>query len=383
MKCRNCKSTVSASDGFCRKCGTPVVFKKRPKRILIWFVSTFAIFLFGAIIFPTDENNNVEMPLWYYWIAFIAPIVIAIFYGRFGYISNTFTKIFEKISLNPFTVNYKRSDFVVPKTKKRQEKLARKIQTHISVCKSIINETDSISTFVLFYNNILTDLNNLSQLHKAKFNNNPSTDYKRLKDEFQWHLCDVIVKAKEKTISEIKGKYKNSIEFQEKEYRKFESEVNENRGRFSESTSALADSSIKEIQNLLGLNPLADKLLENDSYSVNSMDYMEGHQFEFFCADLLRKNGFSNVEVTRGSGDQGVDILAQKEGIKYAVQCKCYSKDLGNKPVQEVNAGKAIYRCQIGAVMTNRYFTQGAKEAAEATGVLLWDRDKLNDMIKK
>ena len=40
------------------------------------------------------------------------------------------------------------------------------------------------------------------------------------------------------------------------------------------------------------------------------MDEMEGHDFEYYCADLLRKDGFSNVEVTKGSGDFGVDILA-------------------------------------------------------------------------
>lgn len=42
------------------------------------------------------------------------------------------------------------------------------------------------------------------------------------------------------------------------------------------------------------------------------MDEMEGHDFEYFCADLLEKQGFVEVEVTRGSGDFGVDILAEK-----------------------------------------------------------------------
>lgn len=105
------------------------------------------------------------------------------------------------------------------------------------------------------------------------------------------------------------------------------------------------------------------------------VDAMDGHAFEYWCADLLRDNGFTNVSVTRGSGDQGVDVLAEKEGIRYAIQCKCYSHDLGNTPVQEINAGRTIYHCHIGAVLTNRHFTKGAKEAAEATGVLLWDRD--------
>lgn len=31
--------------------------------------------------------------------------------------------------------------------------------------------------------------------------------------------------------------------------------------------------------------------------------------------------------------------------------------------------------------MTNRHFTAGAKELAAATGVLLWDRDKLGEML--
>lgn len=121
--------------------------------------------------------------------------------------------------------------------------------------------------------------------------------------------------------------------------------------------------------------------LSETDYELGRIDKMEGHQFEHWCADLLKKNGFSSVEVTVGSGDQGVDVLARKDGIRYAIQCKCYSKDLGNKPVQEVNTGKTVYRCQIGVVMTNRYFTKGAKDAADATGVLLWDRDKLKHMI--
>ena len=31
------------------------------------------------------------------------------------------------------------------------------------------------------------------------------------------------------------------------------------------------------------------------------LDAMEGHDFEYFCADLLEDHGFKSVEVTRGS----------------------------------------------------------------------------------
>lgn len=117
------------------------------------------------------------------------------------------------------------------------------------------------------------------------------------------------------------------------------------------------------------------------SNRVSDIDGMEGHEFEYFCADLLRKDGFSEVSVTRGSGDQGVDILATKGGVKYAIQCKNYSSPLSNTPVQEVSAGKIFYNCHVGVVMTNSTFTPGAKALAQATGVLLWDRSFLQKMM--
>ena len=52
-------------------------------------------------------------------------------------------------------------------------------------------------------------------------------------------------------------------------------------------------------------------------------DTLEGHEFEHYCAELLRKKGFIEVEVTKGSGDYGADILAEKDGVTYAIQCKC------------------------------------------------------------
>ena len=111
-------------------------------------------------------------------------------------------------------------------------------------------------------------------------------------------------------------------------------------------------------------------------------DQMDGHEFEHYCGQLLQKNSFSNVEVTRGSGDQGIDIIAYKDGIKYGIQCKCYSSDIGNKAVQEAFAGKTFYNCHIAAVLTNRHFTRSAQELASRNGVLLWDREKLEDLIR-
>ena len=122
---------------------------------------------------------------------------------------------------------------------------------------------------------------------------------------------------------------------------------------------------------------------QDDNLNPNDFDSMDGYQFENFCAALLTKRGYEDVVVTQGSGDQGIDILAYKDGIKYGVQCKCYSSAVGNKAVQEVFAGKTFYHCHVGIVITNNYFTESAIELAKMNGVILWDRKKLIEMIEK
>lgn len=118
-----------------------------------------------------------------------------------------------------------------------------------------------------------------------------------------------------------------------------------------------------------------------EKVTMQKIDEMSGSDFEKLCAYLLRKNDFTQIEFIGGSGDQGVDIVAYKDGKKYAVQCKRYNKKVNNKPVQEVFAGKSCHNCDEAIVITNNHFTPGAIEAATATGVLLWDRDKLEEMI--
>ncbi len=139
-------------------------------------------------------------------------------------------------------------------------------------------------------------------------------------------------------------------------------------------TQFVADEEHKELLSETGGEVTGDNALE--------IDGMEGHEFESLCAELLQKNGFSNVQVTRGSGDQGIDVLATKDFVKYGFQCKCYSSDIGNKAVQEAHAGKAFYGCNVAVVITNRHFTPSAVELAEQTGVVLWDRDVLLSMAK-
>jgi len=116
---------------------------------------------------------------------------------------------------------------------------------------------------------------------------------------------------------------------------------------------------------------------------TDDYDYMSGEEFEEFCADILRGNGYTNVEVTKASGDHGIDVLASKDGLRYAIQCKRYSKPVGNKAVQEAYSGKAIYKADVAVVMSNMDFTSQAIDDARKLGVELWNRDKIYYLQKK
>ena len=131
---------------------------------------------------------------------------------------------------------------------------------------------------------------------------------------------------------------------------------------------------VEDLQEMLAMNT------ESGENAVEYMDSLDGREFEHFCASVLWKNGFSDVQVTPSSGDQGVDILATKDDIKYAIQCKHYQSALGNTPVQEVESGRQFYGCHVGVVMTNSFFTPGAFELAKKTNTLLWDRNRMMEM---
>ncbi len=107
---------------------------------------------------------------------------------------------------------------------------------------------------------------------------------------------------------------------------------------------------------------------------------LTGFEFEEYMAQVLKDNGFRHVEVTVECGDQGVDILAVRNGKTYAIQCKNYVDLVGNKAVQEAYAGAQYYGCDFPVVVCPTDFTIPAQELAESTGVELWNGEKLSHM---
>lgn len=126
------------------------------------------------------------------------------------------------------------------------------------------------------------------------------------------------------------------------------------------------------------LNGCMDSLSE-----LSQIDTMDGRMFEVFTGDLLRSNGFENISITQASCDFGVDVIAEKDDIRYAIQCKRYTGPIGVSAVQEVIASKSLHDCHVACVLTNSTFTPAAMELAKKNLVLLWDRTKLQKFIEK
>lgn len=105
-------------------------------------------------------------------------------------------------------------------------------------------------------------------------------------------------------------------------------------------------------------------------------DMMENHEFVKYCADILVKSGFRDVRQMQDT-DCGADILAEKEGVTYAIRCRCGEEPVDSEAVREACAGREYYGRMVGVVLTNRYFAPQAADAAEKLRILLWDRDWL------
>ncbi|WP_223821879.1 restriction endonuclease [Paenibacillus peoriae] len=112
--------------------------------------------------------------------------------------------------------------------------------------------------------------------------------------------------------------------------------------------------------------------------TINDVDQLGGLEFEFFLKKLFEGKGYQ-VELTRGSGDQGVDLILYQGRRKIAVQAKRYSPSqrVGVTAVQEVCTGKIFYDCTEAYVITSSYYTTPASVLAKKVGVSLINRDQL------
>lgn len=119
------------------------------------------------------------------------------------------------------------------------------------------------------------------------------------------------------------------------------------------------------------------KLRALDIAAIDTMDPLE---FERYVATLLKHRGFTNVRLTERY-DYGVDIIAEKDGVRWGVQVKRYSNLVKAEAVRQVFTALVRYKCDRSMVVTNSTFSRPAQELADDNNCVLIDRDELAQWI--
>lgn len=121
---------------------------------------------------------------------------------------------------------------------------------------------------------------------------------------------------------------------------------------------------------------------DHDWHALERLRLLSGVEFERHVAELYRKLGY-NAELTRGSGDQGADVIAQSLTERIGIQCKQWSGTVGNDAVQQAIAGRTFYNCSHAAVVCTSTFTAAARELASRANVQLVDGQAYAAMVNR
>lgn len=102
---------------------------------------------------------------------------------------------------------------------------------------------------------------------------------------------------------------------------------------------------------------------------------LNGHEFEHWRAELLRRSGSVEVQEVGGPRDFGADIIARlPDGRRAVVQCKRHAKTLGSKDVQAFNGTAWTYHgAQVALMLTTGRPTAPALEFARLSGIVIVD----------
>lgn len=139
---------------------------------------------------------------------------------------------------------------------------------------------------------------------------------------------------------------------------------------------------LKDLKEKQKVKSLLNKNINNSNQiTITDIDLMSGAEFEEYITYLFNQLGYK-ASNTKLSGDQGIDVIATKGVTKIAIQCKCFSKPVGNHAVMEAVAGGKYYNADKVMVVTNNTFTKSARELAKANNVLLWDRKILKEKME-
>lgn len=85
---------------------------------------------------------------------------------------------------------------------------------------------------------------------------------------------------------------------------------------------------------------------------------LSGRQFEIELAKLYQNLGY-NTTICRQGGDEGIDIVLEKDGKKIAVQCKAHKKPISPSVARDLAGTMIHHGFEYGIIASTNRFTEG------------------------
>lgn len=111
--------------------------------------------------------------------------------------------------------------------------------------------------------------------------------------------------------------------------------------------------------------------LKNIEILKNNLLTINPYEFEILMAKLIKHTGFNNVEVTKKSGDDGIDINALLKhrfsfNLNYQFQVKRWKHSVGRKEVANLRGSLGFN--SFGIIISTSHFTSSAINEARGMG---------------
>ncbi len=153
----------------------------------------------------------------------------------------------------------------------------------------------------------------------------------------------------------------------------------EKRTEFKSSSERTDVATAVRVFNDVQLAALKQRLMQLNPYA-----------FEHFVKDLLEAMDYENVEVTRQSGDKGIDVVANYQfgitEIKEVVQVKRTETTIGRGTIDALRGALPYHQAIRGTIITLGPFARGVEDAAIYPGaapITLIDGDRLLELVVK
>lgn len=117
--------------------------------------------------------------------------------------------------------------------------------------------------------------------------------------------------------------------------------------------------------------------------SIEDIRKLSWQQFEIIVGEAFRRLGYRVIENGGGGADGGIDLILDREGQRFFVQCKQWKVlKVGVKPIRELAGVMAAKDVRDGFFVTSGTYTSEAREFAEEAGISLVDGDSLERMVR-